>query len=129
MTAILHLAMFSRRSFGSGSMNRQNSEVVYRQKNNKKNKQKTDKTKQKEDELPLHTHLEKAQYVPLQLYLVTVWSWLIQVTILRSNVNIKSTKKKLKTRLFSLTCYHRQFVLITRIIFLLFFVIFFLVVL
>ena len=80
-------------------MNRENSEVVYWQKK-QSNKQKTDKIKQKEDELPLHTHLEIAQYAPLQLYLVTVSSWLIQTTILKSNVNIKSKKKKLRTRLF-----------------------------
>ena len=41
-------------------MNRENSEVVYWQKK-QSNKQKTDKIKQKEDELPLHTHLEIAQ--------------------------------------------------------------------
>ena len=35
------------------------------------NKPKTVKTKQKEDELPLHAHSDIARYVPLQLYLVT----------------------------------------------------------
>ena len=36
------------------------------------NKPKTGKKKQKKDELPLHAYSDIAQYVPLQLYLITI---------------------------------------------------------
>ena len=42
--------------------------------NKQTNKPKTGKkkTKQKKDELPLHAYSDIAQYVPLQLYLITI---------------------------------------------------------
>ena len=36
------------------------------------NKLKTGKKKQKKDELPLRAYSDRAQYVPLQLYLITI---------------------------------------------------------
>ena len=77
MTTILHWAMFSRRNFGDFALSlvlvplfrhrlNEPGELGSRLlKKKQTNKQKTDKTKQKEDELPLHTHLEIAHYVPL----------------------------------------------------------------
>ena len=63
------------------------------------NQKRSKKQKQKEDELPLHAHSDIARYVPLQLYLVTRQQ-LVQTTKLLRIVNIKSKKKKLKTRFF-----------------------------
>ena len=52
--------------------------MLQKQTNKQTNKPKTGKKKQKKDELPLHAYSDIAQYVPLQLYLITI----ITITIL-----------------------------------------------
>ena len=46
--------------------------MLQKQTNKQTNKPKTGKKKQKKDELPLHAYSDIAQYVPLQLYLITI---------------------------------------------------------
>ena len=66
------------------------------------NKQtKNGKKKQKKDELPLHAYSDIAQYVPLQLYLITIiYHNYHNYTELLIIVKIKSKKKGLKSRFF-----------------------------
>ena len=46
--------------------------MLQKQTNKQTNKPKTGKKKQKKDELPPHAYSDRAQYVPLQQYLITI---------------------------------------------------------
>ena len=73
---------------------------------NKETNQKREK-KQKKNELPLHAYSDIAQYVPLQLYLITIiYHNYHNYTELLIIVKIKSKKKELKADFFLLRCYH-----------------------
>ena len=81
--------------------------MLQKQTNKQANKQtKNGKKKQKKDELPLHAYSDIAQYVPLQLYLITIiYHNYHNYTELLIIVKIKSKKKGLKSRFFLLRCY------------------------
>ena len=80
--------------------------TCYKNKETKK-QTKSGKKKQKKNELPLHAYSDIAQYVPLQLYLITIiYHNYHNYTELLIIVKIKSKKKELKADFFLLRCYH-----------------------
>ena len=46
--------------------------MLQKQRNKETNQKREKKKKQKKNELPLHAYSDIAQYVPLQLYLITI---------------------------------------------------------